>query len=84
MLFLFLNKIIYWWVDFENYHFFIDHTYIFISNYFHDGYSKKEIKVNMAYKVNISTADLSTKLIEWLQADGVTRPFEDDVRRYYG
>ena len=46
--------------------FFIDHTYIFISNYFHDGYSKKEIKVNMAYKVNISTADLSTKLIEWL------------------
>ena len=64
--------------------FFIDHTYIFISNYFHDGYSKKEIKVNMAYKVNISTADLSTKLIEWLQADGVTRPFEDDVRRYYG
>ena len=64
--------------------FFIDHTYIFISNYFHDGYSKKEIKVNMAYKVNISTADLSTKLIEWLQADGVTRPFEDDVKRYYG
>ena len=46
--------------------FFIDNTYIFISNYFHDGYSKKEIKVNMAYKVNISTADLSTKLIEWL------------------
>ena len=46
--------------------FFIDNTYIFISNYFHDGYSKKEIKVNMAYKVNKSTADLSTKLIEWL------------------
>ena len=46
--------------------------------------AKKEIKVNMAYKVNISNADLSTELIEWLQADGVTRPFEDDVKRYYG
>ena len=28
--------------------------------------AKKEIKVNMAYKVNISNADLSTELIEWL------------------